>query len=290
MRLAVIISTFNSPDWLEKVLWGYSRQTLPDFRIVIADDGSDEATRERIDQMREHLGRPLDHQWHHSPTYARQTILNRCLAEVDADYIVMTDGDCIPMPDFLEVHARHARPGRFLSGGYCKLSMEASRQISRDDILSGRCFEVDWLRRHGPLVAKSRRKLRWPSFAAGVADRLTTTRATWNNMNSSGWLSDLRAVNGYDERMLYGGSDRELGERLVNSGLRAFQVRHRALVIHLDHSRGYADEKSAAFNRCVRDHVAAHKVVRTPFGIEPFADPLTELFQARLAKSGLSPD
>ena len=34
--IGVIISTYNNPAWLEKVLWGYLFQTHPADEIVIA--------------------------------------------------------------------------------------------------------------------------------------------------------------------------------------------------------------------------------------------------------------
>ena len=40
MKASVIFSTYNSTAWLEKVLWGFSKQTTKDFEILIADDGS----------------------------------------------------------------------------------------------------------------------------------------------------------------------------------------------------------------------------------------------------------
>ena len=40
MKTSVIFTTYNSPTWLEKVLWGFFSQTYRDFEIVIADDGS----------------------------------------------------------------------------------------------------------------------------------------------------------------------------------------------------------------------------------------------------------
>ena len=35
--VGVVISTYNSPEWLKKVLWGYQFQTVPADEIVIAD-------------------------------------------------------------------------------------------------------------------------------------------------------------------------------------------------------------------------------------------------------------
>ena len=57
----------------------------------------------------------------------------------------MTDGDCIPKKDFIEVHAKHAEIGRFLSGGYCKLSKRTREVISKNDILTERYFNINWL-------------------------------------------------------------------------------------------------------------------------------------------------
>jgi glycosyltransferase involved in cell wall biosynthesis len=42
MQASIIISTYNSPLWLEKVLSGFSIQTINDCEIIIADDCSTE--------------------------------------------------------------------------------------------------------------------------------------------------------------------------------------------------------------------------------------------------------
>ena len=47
-NISIIISTYNSPDWLAKVLYGYNTQTYRNFEMVIADDGSNEKTKELI--------------------------------------------------------------------------------------------------------------------------------------------------------------------------------------------------------------------------------------------------
>ena len=52
MKVSVIISTYNSPDWLEKVLWGYTCQDYTDFEIIIADDGSGTDTKNLIRSFR----------------------------------------------------------------------------------------------------------------------------------------------------------------------------------------------------------------------------------------------
>ncbi len=267
MKQSVIISTYNQPEWLNKVLHGYLYQTFADFEVLVADDGSDDRTKEVIENFRQVAGFPIKHIWHADEGYRRQTILNNSLLAAEHEYILMTDGDCIPRPDFLEVHARHARLGHFLSGGYCKLPMELSRHLSLDDIENGRAFDVSYLRRHGLKEFSPIFKLGLPVSLGPLMDKITPTQATWNNCNASGWKVDLIAVNGFNEDMQYGGADRELGERLANRGVTGIQIRYQAIVLHLDHKRGYKTPETMKKNRAIRDEVIATRSVWCPNGI-----------------------
>ncbi|MEY4008195.1 MAG: hypothetical protein RLZZ467_1262, partial [Gemmatimonadota bacterium] len=53
-----------------------------------------------------------------------------------------------------------------------------------------------------------------------------------------------------------------------HAGVRGHQVRHRALVVHLDHGRGYKRPEAIARNRAIRDEVAAKRLARTPHGLD----------------------
>ena len=103
---------------------------------------------------------------------------------------------------------------------------------------------------------------------ARLLDAVTTTRASFNGHNASAWRDDLVRVNGFDERLEWGGLDREIGERLENAGVRGMQVRHRTIVVHLDHGRGYKRPEAIARNRAIRDEVAAQKLTRAPEGLD----------------------
>jgi glycosyltransferase involved in cell wall biosynthesis len=267
LKQSVIISTYNQPEWLAKVLHGYLYQTFTDFEVVIADDGSDERTKTVIDDFKKLARFSIKHVWHADEGYRRQTILNIALLAADHEYIIMTDGDCIPRPDFLAVHARLAKRGRFLSGGYCKLSMDLSQHLTPEDIKSGRAFDVSYLRQHGLREFSPRFKIGLPVPLGPLMDRITPTKATWNNCNASGWKADLIAVNGFNEDMQYGGADRELGERLANHGITGLQIRHQAVVLHLDHKRGYKTTETMSKNRAIRDEVVATRSAWCPNGI-----------------------
>jgi glycosyltransferase involved in cell wall biosynthesis len=267
MKQSVVISTYNQPDWLAKTLHGYLYQTFTDFEVIIADDGSDDRTRSVIEEFKNTAKFPIKHLWHADEGYRRQTILNIALLEAEHDYILMTDGDCIPRPDFLEVHARYARRGHFLSGGYCKLPMDLSLYLTAADIQSGRAFSRAYLRQHGLREFSPSFKIGLPVSLGPLMDRIIPTKPTWNNCNASGWKDDLIAVNGFNEDMQYGGADRELGERLANRGITGLQVRHQAIVLHLDHKRGYKTPETMKKNQAIRDAVIATGSVWCPNGI-----------------------
>lgn len=268
LSISVIISTYNSEAWLAKVLESYRHQDYENFEVIIADDGSRESTKELIDSFIKDYPVNLRHIWHEDKGYRRQELLNKCILESKFDYILMTDGDCIARPDFVSTHAKFAEKGYFLSGGYCKLDMPTSETITLKDIENGNCFDVNWLKQNGNLGKKQQLKLSVGDVLANFLDVVTPTRATFNNCNSSAWKEDLIEINGYDERMQYGGPDRELGERLFNLGIKSKQIRYKAICLHLDHPRGYKTKESLDRNLAIRKYTKDAKVIKTPYGIE----------------------
>lgn len=267
LGISVIISTYNKEEWLRKVLDGYKYQTYNHYEVIVADDGSRESTKELIDSFRDDYPVPIQHIWHEDEGYRRQRILNIAIQKATMPYILFTDGDCIPRKDFVETHAKFAEEGYFLSGGYCKLPISTSEVIVEDDIRTERCFDVHWLKQQDKLKGTQALKLNTSPVLASILDMITPTNASFNNCNSSAWKEDLIAINGYDERMQYGGPDRELGERLINFGLKPKQVRHKAIVLHLDHARGYKTPESLERNLNIRKEVKGQKKKWTEFGI-----------------------
>ena len=272
-QVSVILSTYNMPEWLIKSLWGYECQSVAPLEVLIADDGSGASTREAIERMRDATSLDLKHVWHKDDGFRKCTILNRAIERASGDYLLFSDGDCIPRADFIEQHIRAAKPGHFLSGGYYKLPMALSERLSDEDIRSGRAFSVRWLRANG--LPLSHRILRLGSHGLGATmlNRLTTTKPTWNGHNASGWTADVVRAGGFDERMRYGGEDRELGERLVNAAVRPIQIRYSAVCLHLDHARGYVNDEDLARNRKIRDETRDNRATDTRFGLsrEPVA-------------------
>lgn len=277
MRVSVILSTYNSPEWLQKALWGWAIQSDRDFELVIADDGSDKTTRQIIDNLRAISGLSVKHVWHEHQGFGKCRILNRAIEAASGEYLIFSDGDCIPRQDFVQVHRSLARPRRFLSGGYVKLTAELSHRLQKDDVVSGAFAQPAWLVRQG--LPRSRKLLQlWPRGIGGVLlDALTTTRPTCNGHNMSAFKRDILAVNGFDERMQWGGLDRELGERLQNAGIKGWQIRHRTVCLHLHHAHPYADPERISHNQAIREQTRRQRRVWTAFGVRKEAEPVTSV-------------
>ncbi len=267
MHASVIFTTYNHPKWLEKTLWGFAAQSWRDFEIIVADDGSGDETRDVVDRARQEMEIPVQHIWQEDDGFQKCRILNKAIVASRGDYLIFTDGDCIPHPNFVRNHVELAEPNTMLSGGYFKLPLEVSRAITREDIERGNCTRPDWLLSHGVPFTPKITKLYSHRVYGAILDALTITHATWNGHSSSTWKEHVVATNGFDERMQYGGQDREFGERLMNLGIKAKQVRYRCSCVHLDHGRGYAHPESIARNREIRRYTHEHRVTRTPYGI-----------------------
>lgn len=264
---SIVISTYNSPEWLEKVLIGYNNQTYRQFEIVIADDGSGKETFDLIEEMSNKVFYKIQHIWHEDNGFQKSQILNKAIVACSTDYILMSDGDCIPRQDFVEQHVKYREEGFFISGGYFMLPMNISKLITEEDINEGKCFDVAWLKHHGLKSSFKNNKLTASGFKAAFLNYVTPTNASWNGHNASGWKKDIIAINGFDERMQYGGQDRELGERLFNYGVKSKQIRYSAVCVHLDHKRGYKNQDSIDKNLQIRKETKEEKKVWTDFGI-----------------------
>ena len=267
MHISVIISTYNKPHFLERVLWGYAVQTRRDFQVVIADDGSGPETAAVVHRIGEETGLDLLHVWHEDRGFRKTEILNRAIVAARGDHLLFTDGDCIPRRDLLDVHYRLTEPGRYLAGGYLKLPEEVSAAVAVDDVVSGRVADLGWLRSRGWRPGRRALRLVRSRRLAALLDRLTPTAAHFHGNNASVSREALLEVNGFEGEMGYGGLDRALGYRLENRGVRGRQIRHRAICLHLHHDRPYKDPEVVQRNREILQRVKRSGEFRARRGI-----------------------
>ncbi len=266
MRIAVIITTYNRPDALQAVLEGYLKQSDGDFEVMLADDGSAEDTAHLIRQFQQRAAFPIRHIWQEDLGFRAAMARNRALAATNADYVIFTDGDCVPPVDFVARHRMLSEPGWFLSGNRLLLSQEFTAAVLRDRLPIHRWRLSDWLKaRKQGHIARILPLMRLPDvkWLRKLAPRRWEGAKT---CNLSAWRSDLLRVNGLDESYTgWGLEDSDLVIRLIRAGVHNKSARFSAPVLHLWHrenDRANLKENRRRLERVMNaTHTRAHKGV-----------------------------
>ncbi len=95
---SIIIPAYNAEKFIEKSISSILNQTLKDFEILIADDGSTDNTREIIDSLRD----PRIKSFHNSKNIGYLKTCNKLMLLASGDYIVFQDADDLSLPTRLE--------------------------------------------------------------------------------------------------------------------------------------------------------------------------------------------
>src|SRR4051812_39442388 len=226
MTVSLIISTYNRPGALAKVLTGLARQTRWPDEILVADDGSDKPTADLIEQWKTQSRVPVRHVWHSHEGFRKAIILNQAIKAAQGDYVIFLDGDCVPHESFVADHVSLAEKGFWVQGRRCFVKIDYV-----DEFDPGSTPVWGWLvtgRMSGAFKA-----VRLPS---PVIRRGTEQRGLIG-CNMAVWREDLIAINGFDEAYIgWGGEDSDIGSRLYHLGRPRKFVYGRAIVYHLNHS------------------------------------------------------
>jgi len=226
-QISLIISTYKHVRPLELCLAGFRHQSTQPMEIIIADDGSDSPTRDLITRLSLSFPCPVRHLWHEDKGFRKNIILNLALAAAKGDYLVLTDADCIPHPQFVEDHASLAERGFWVQARRSYLSLAASNALQP-----------------GPAVPSLRLLLAGQLSGAAKGFRFpfplirrNTAQRGIIGCNMAMWKSDLLALNGWDEEYEgWGlGEDSDIGSRLYHLGRPRKFVYGRAILYHLHH-------------------------------------------------------
>ena len=269
MRIAIVVATYKRPDALRALLEGYRHQDSGDFEVIVADDGSGPDVREVVDACARQASFPLTHLWHEDRGFRATVMRNRGLAATTADYVIYTDGDCIPPTDFVRRHRTLAEEGWFLSGNRILLSEAFTARVLQDNIPVHRWGFRQWLQaslrgdvnRFAPMIRLPDGP--WRKHSAFGWRGVKTC-------NFSAWRRDLIAVNGFDESYAgrWGLEDSDLVIRLLHAGIRHKSARFAAPVFHLWHRE--ADKRGFDENQRLLDELIASQRTRAALGVEQY--------------------
>jgi glycosyltransferase involved in cell wall biosynthesis len=248
--ISLVVSTFNQPAALAMAFAGVCLQTRPPMEILISDDGSDEPTRELVEKFANGSPVPTKHIWHPHDGFRKTAILNQTLATATGDYLIFTDGDCVPHPQFIADHAALAERGFWVQGRRCFVREEFVSEFE-----AGKTPVWRWMLT-GKITGAAK-GVRWP---VPIIRRDQKQRGTIG-CNMGFWRDDLVAVNGFDEDYSgWGvGEDSDIGTRLYNLGRRRKFVYGRAITFHLNHPQLPRDHHAASLAR-LAETIATKKI------------------------------
>lgn len=264
--VSIIVSTYNSPDYLSATLDALGTQDSAGFEVVIADDGSAEPTVTMLEDKKHEVNYPLLHAWHEDDGFRAAAARNNAVRKSTGEYLVFLDGDCLAPANFVSRHRSCAEHGYFVRGSRVMLTESFTR-----DLLSGRRLPdslMQWCLLR--LTGKVNRIA--PLFPLPYAKHRKAT--DWYGVktcNLGMWRDDFEAVNGFDENYVgWGHEDADLAVRLIRNGVRRREGRHDVPVVHLWHPENSRDQLSANETR-LRTVIDAD-YVRAPCGFDRYAN------------------
>lgn len=257
--VAVVVSTYNSPDFLRLCLSSLCRQTRMPDQVIIADDGSTEETADTIARFRELLS--LTHVWQEDKGFRKAMAMNKAFAACSCEYIIQIDGDIIAGRHFVEDHIKEARHGYYLNGSRAKFDEKTTEELKSVEKVYPHFYSKGLKRRANAM----RIPFLTPLFYDYARDRKD------RGCNMSFWRKDIYAVNGYDNGMVgYGTEDIDLPARLRRMGVRKRFVKFKAIEFHLFHNEA---EDKAVFNTANHQRYVyynEHNIIRVEDGIDSF--------------------
>lgn len=221
IKVSVFLTTYNWSEALSLAVKSLWEQTILPNEIIIADDGSGQETKDKIELLKKESPIPIVHVWQEDKGYRINHIRNLAIKHASHPYIIQLDGDIISERNFIKDHLQFAKEKRFVVGRRFNLSEAQTIQLMSND--SDR--KVPKLFRNKPIAILHQVFFCKKTSIKGV-----------RGCNIAYWKKDAYAINGYDEDMeSKGPNDKEFATRLINLGLEAYDLKFYACCHHLYH-------------------------------------------------------
>ena len=255
--LSLVIAVYNAVQYLEYVLAALERQTMKEFEVIIADDGSGPAMREFIDRAKTSAPFSIQHLWQEDAGFRKNIMLNKAINAAQSEYIVFIDGDCVSHHEFLSDHWSNRRPDSVLCGRRMNLSTQLTDRLTLDRIRSGEFEKLSPGVLFDGLMARSSNledavRLENPF----LRKFLHRNHARILGCNFSIEKNLLEKVNGFNEeyRAPGIGEDTDIAFRLELIGAKFVTLRYLAVLYHLYHpATRVGEENRKIFEKVVEE-------------------------------------
>lgn len=267
--ISVIVTTYNWPEALAACLQSLQDQEDRNFEVIIADDGSGEATRRMINGFIETSSIHIRYVFHEDLGFRAGTIRNKAAAASQGDYLLFLDGDCVVFPNFIGRHRRLAEIGYFVPGNRVLLNKTYTSQVLQQKIQLHRQSLIflltQWAKRN---INRLLPLLYLPFDRWRYRNPHDWQKAMTCNLGV--WKQDFGAINGFDE--LYEGwgyEDSDLVIRLIHQGIKRKEGRFAVPVLHLWHSQNDRSQHDANYQRLM-DRLNDWRIIRAEQGVDQY--------------------
>lgn len=262
LDVSLIVTTYNRPDALEKVLESALAQTKLPQEIIVADDGSGEATENTVRKIAEKSPVPVKHIWQEDDGFRAAQSRNRAIAAAGADYLIIIDGDMLLQKNFVADHIAAARKGRLIQGSRVMLTPERTGQILGAPSLP----EIPFTDKG---IEKRLAALRLPLLSGLVRSRGNQKHKSIKSCNMGFFRSDAVAVNGFNNDFVgWGREDSEFVARCYHSGMKRHNLKFAGIAYHLWHNE--AERDALPQNDALLRETLESKKIRCERGVDEF--------------------
>lgn len=237
---SVILSTYETPTFLELVLTALENQSYLNFELIICDDGSGPHTRQIIETFQKQAPFKIIHLWQENKGFRKCRILNEGIRKSCARTLIFLDGDCIPHRHFVKDHLQMQQEKTYLAGRRVELGIQLTQALTPQEIRKGILNFPGWklirsLFAHD--LSYLHRSIRVNSPFLRRLFKMNRV-VDLKGCNFSVSREALIAVNGFNEEYEgYGREDTDLELRLQNLGFQIKSIKGVALQFHLWHPR-----------------------------------------------------
>ncbi len=252
MKISIIVTTYNRPSMLHKVLEALGHQTRFADEVIVADDGSGPDTAEMIQQFMDQAPYPLYHVRHEDRGFRLAEIRNQAIIKSSGTYLIFMDGDCIPGKHFIKDHEIIAEKGCFFQGKRILIKEKLTQDFNHKQ--ANRFLSLLKNALTGK-ISNAHHLIRLPVLPG----HYTTGLGGMRGCNMAFFKKDLLAINGFNQDFKgWGREDSEIAVRLYKYGLRRKEHPFMAVCFHLWHEEN--DRKNLEINdKLLQEAIESHE-------------------------------
>jgi len=227
--VSIIITTYNWPQALKVVLSSILAQTVSEYEIIIADDGSSQETENMIQEFLRDCPQRCVHVRHKDEGIRQARIKNLAVKYAKQKYLLFIDHDVPLHPDFIKDHLASRQVNCFLQGKRVFLPESLTNEI-----LAAECLPQISPWQKG--LENRKNAFRFPKLGQWMSHPKSFQQSL-RGCNLSMHYDDFLLVDGYDEvfDQAWGREDSDICYRLFHQGICVKNLWFSGIQYHLHH-------------------------------------------------------